>query len=94
MEVDDPVHQMKTGEANGENNSRIFVDGRRRSAHHDVQILALTDQRQVIRVSHGRHLHHRAATRFVVFALQFEKNLKIEFKFPGFFLLNQILSYV
>jgi hypothetical protein len=39
-------------------------------------------------------LHHRAATRFVVFALQFEKNLKIEFKFPGFFLLNQILSYV
>lgn len=64
VEVDDPVHEVETGETNGKDDARVLVDGGRRSAVHDVEVLALADQRQVVRVRNGRHLHHRAA-RFV-----------------------------
>lgn len=64
MEVDYPVHQMETGETDRKDDTRIFVDSRRRRAVHDVQILALTDESQVIRVGDGRHLDDRTS-RFV-----------------------------
>ena len=55
---------MEAGEADGKDDARILVDSGRRGAVHDVQVLALGDQRQVVRVRDRCHLHHRAP-RFV-----------------------------
>lgn len=64
MEVDDPIHQMETGETDRKDDARILVDSGGRGAVHDVQVLPLTHQRQVVRIGNGCHLDDRAS-RFV-----------------------------
>lgn len=61
VHVDDPVHQVEAGEAHGEDDARVLVDGGRRGAVHDVQVLALAHERQIVAICHRCHLHHRAA---------------------------------
>ena len=69
VQVDDPVHEVEAGEANWKDDSRIFVDGGRRSAKHFVQILALNDQSQIQVVHDCCHLNRHSSTRSVVLAL-------------------------
>lgn len=55
VEVDDPVHQVETGEGHREDDSGVLVDGGRGGSEHFVQVFPLDDQRQLV-VHHGRHL--------------------------------------
>ncbi len=71
MQVDDPIHEVEAGEANWKDDSRIFVDGGRRSAEHFVEILALNDQSQIQVVHDCRcHLNRHSSARSVVLALK------------------------
>ena len=68
VQVDDPVHEVEAGEADGEDDARVLVDVGRRGAVQLVQILALTDQSALL-VHHGRHHRRRLGAR----ALRTEK---------------------
>lgn len=65
VKVDDPVHQVETGEGHRKEYSRVLVDVRRRNAHHLLQVFPAG---HLVRAhgSHGhllRREHHRRLWR-------------------------------